>query len=187
MNRAPILLEGGGAFPPGTNEILEIPKPPPSTESCYSDIYVGLGNKNLIGSNKGAFPHGRDGYGGPISKDSAAIFPSQFGKAVGDMRPIVDHISGTIFMGPKTNIFVTFNSVRDTIGQRDIQDPVTKKWYHSQPRETERIIKARHPGTIVIELPGLQSYPGYRMGTNTTPEVYFGVIYVPVGSPCPVP
>jgi RHS repeat-associated protein len=163
------------------------PEPPPGSIECESKIYVGLGKSSDIGTPQ-AYPHSKiDGVGGLVEKNSAAVIPSQFGVTPKQLRPIVDQISGITYMGPRWNTtIVTFDKVRDVVDNDPIYDPVAKKWFTGDYKEAQRIIKARHPGTIVIELPGLKSYPG-KTKTYTPPEVYFGIIYVPIGTSCPIP
>ena len=142
---------------------------------CPVQVYVILGNPKTIGKD-GGIPHGKDGYGGHIEKDSAAVDPKQWGAKTGvDLRPISDS-HGTIAMGKQS---VEFKNIRDVIGSKDVTDPATGQTAAGD--RAREIIAARHPGTLSIELPGLQKYPGGKKA----PVVYPGVIYVPHGTPCP--
>ena len=151
------------------------------TACQQSKIYVMLGNPDTIGE-VGAFPYGKDGHGGKIEKDSAAVDPAQFGGETGeDIRGIADQVHGTINMGFSN---LSFKNVRDVVGSQGVKvtDPKTNKVSTVRGAAAREAIRGRYPGSLVIELPGLSAYP-----KGTTTPVFSGTVYVPTGTACPTP
>lgn len=135
-----------------------------------------LGNPKTIGK-QGGIPHRT------VQADSADVDPAQWGGRTGkDLESIAGQTHGTIDTSGRT---VTFGNIGDVIGARNVTtiNPTTGARVPVRGDAARQVIDARHPGTITVELPGLNKYPGRPNGR----EVYPGTIYVPQGHPCPQP
>ena len=101
----------------------------PEKKTCVGRARVLQGNAKLI-DEPGA-------YGGEVfvREDSAAVIPKQFGLSKGQMRLILNDVSGTLSGGDSL-----FDGITDTIG----------------PKSARISLQLRNPGMTIIEIPGLK-------------------------------
>lgn len=160
--------------PQGQNLQKQPQKSPPTP--CFGMFYVMRGNPRTIG-HRGAMSR-------PVTKDSAAVDPEQWGAKRGsDMRGYSDDVSGDISTPGYGNGHSSFGRIRDVVNNNNMRSGSTGAQARAE-------IRNRVPDATVIELPGLGSGPHGRTGDpSSLPNHRYkglpGILYVPSGRPCP--
>lgn len=134
---------------------------------CKGKARVFQGNAALIGKGGGfnTSPPNLDKFG--VTKESAAIIPSQFGLTKAQMRPIIGQISGSLGNGTK------FSGVRDIMDdeatRRSLGMNTSQFQQHLISRES---MAAGGMRLLLLELPGIGKDLGIQDVTIDMPDGY---------------
>ncbi|RJT43194.1 RHS repeat-associated core domain-containing protein [Rahnella woolbedingensis] len=155
ITQDPIGLRGGWN---GYNYALDpiLATDPTGLKTCSGSARILLGNSRLIGKGGGynTEPTNPDLYN--VTKDSAAIIPSQWGlKNKKESRKVINNISGKIANG------TTFSCVRDIVDDLNLR----KKGIDPQKK-----LMDKYPGNLILELPGASGDLGIQDVDVIVPE-----------------
>jgi hypothetical protein len=136
---------------------------PLGLKQCKGNARVLQGNSDLIGKCGGfdTGPSQPDKY--KVTKDSAAVIPSQFGLTKATMRPYIDQISGVLDDGTK------FTGTRDVINNISIPGLKTASQVQSYIINREET-NAGGQSLLILELPGADQDLGVQGVTLTIPD-----------------
>ena len=155
ISQDPIGLAGGinpYAYP--LNPLIGID--PLGLKSCTGSARVLQGNSRLIGKGGGydTGPSNLEEYG--VTKDSAAIIPSQWGLGnKKDARKKINKISGKLASGTE------FTCVRDILDDKALRDKGV---------DPQKKLMDANPGKLVLELPGIDKDQGIQDVTLDIPD-----------------